>query len=79
MFLFLVFLYLIFVFLAFLLFFHFHLRLNSTNGRRGLPKLKPFKFKAYFIGIGFTSENKAFISGIASNCIFLDVSWSPSK
>lgn len=42
---------------------------SSTKGSLGLPKSYPILFKTYLTGIGFTSQNKAFIISIASTCI----------
>ena len=47
--------------------FSFPLSDNSIRGSRGSPHLNPILFIAYFIGIGFTSANKAFISGRANS------------
>ena len=42
---------------------------GGTSGKRGNPQSYPIKPKAYFTGAGFTSQNNAFIRGIAFNCI----------
>ena len=39
----------------------------SVSGRRSGPTFLPIKFMAALTGIGFTSQNRAPISGIASS------------
>ena len=42
--------------------------LLRVSGGRGRPKSKPKRPNAPFIGIGFTSSNKAFIRGSELSC-----------
>lgn len=53
--------------------------LSAIKGNLGLPNLNSILFKAALTGIGLTLENKSFIKGIDSSCIFFDFSIFPLK
>ena len=52
---------------------------SSDSGIRNPPTSIPIRFNAFFTGIGFTSQNKAFTKSKYFNCISQLFATSPSR